>query len=72
MFLNPKPLPVTIVVSKDRWDAFDAPTPRNKALVEHLKQQGGINESVPPGLYHYNVYRKGFRHYASLEPALKD
>ena len=68
MFNRNQP-PLTVLVTEGRWDAVDAPTTRNIWLVQVLKAQGGINETVPPGTYHYNVKRKGLKLIASLYPA---
>ena len=48
---------VTIVVDRElnRWDAIDEPTPENLELVEILKSMGGVNESVPTGVYKFRV-----------------
>lgn len=64
---EPKP-PLTVVVTEDRWDAIDVLTFRNFMLTQHLKAQGGINESVSPGLYHYNVRRFLFWNLVTLYP----
>ena len=61
--------PVTILVTEGRWDAIDSPTPRNIALVRVLTNMGGINESVAPGTYYFNVKEVDGKWIASLDPA---
>lgn len=68
MFNRNQP-PLTVIVTSERWDAVDAPTPRNIWLTQVLQQMGGVNESVAPGTYHFNVKRKGLKMVASLDPA---
>lgn len=48
-------IPLTISVWNGRWDAFGPATARSKRLYKRLESKGGINESVPNGVYHYNV-----------------
>lgn len=45
------------------------PTPRTAALMAVLKDEGGINMSVPPGMYRFNVIKKDTGQVLSLEPA---
>lgn len=66
--LDPEP-PVTILVTEGRWDAVDSPTPRNVMLVETLTLMGGINESVSPGTYLFNVKKIDGQFVATLDPA---
>jgi hypothetical protein len=62
MFRKKKDLtPLTIIVGNGRWDAIGNLTPRNQWLYSVLQNQGGINESVEDGLYHFNVKREGFK-----------
>jgi hypothetical protein len=68
MFNRPKP-PLTVVVSDGQWAALGEPTPRNIWLTKMLTLQGGVNESVSNGTYHYNVKRSGLKHIATLLPA---
>lgn len=66
---DPNQPPLTVLVTEGRWDAVDAPTPCNLWLVQVLQAQGGINESVPQGTYHYNVTKVDGLLVASLYPA---
>ena len=50
---------LTIVVTNDRWNAFGDDTPANRNLIEILKAQGGISDSVPPGTYHFTIIQHG-------------
>lgn len=61
--------PLTVLVTEGRWDAVDAPTPRNIALVKMLQNMGGINESVTLGTYYFNVKEVDGQTIASLYPA---
>lgn len=50
--------PIVVVVSGDRYDCYSlhgTPTPRDLALMATLKLMGGVNESVHPGTWHFNV-----------------
>jgi hypothetical protein len=61
--------PITIYVTGNEWKALGDDTPRSKWLYSMLVKQGGISETVPTGIYHYNVKRVGFKLVASLLPA---
>lgn len=61
--------PLHIVVSENRWDAFGVPSSwRQWWLFATLKSNGGISDTVPPGNYHYNVERRGFKLLVTLDP----
>jgi hypothetical protein len=52
--------PILVIVSGDRWDAFSLnheplSTERDRFLLSEIKLAGGIDETVPPGAYHFNV-----------------
>jgi len=47
--------PVVVLVTEGRYDIVDSPTPRNIALAAMLMSMGGVNESVKPGTYYFNV-----------------
>lgn len=52
--------PIVVVVDEDSWNAYSlhpTPTERDKELLRHLTELGGINEKVEPGTYHFNVAR---------------
>ena len=60
--------PLHIVESENRWDAFGVPSSwRQWWLFATLKSMGGISETVPPGNYHFNVERRGFNQFATLD-----
>lgn len=61
--------PVTVVVTDTRWDAIGEPTQRNMWLTNMLSAMGGVNESVSPGTYHFNVLDVDGVWIATLTPA---
>lgn len=66
--------PIQITVTKTNWTAHalsSISTPRDLELIKLLDSMGGINESVEPGIYHFNVMMvEGLgQHVASLQPA---
>lgn len=61
--------PLTVLVTEGRWDVVDSPTPRNIMLTRVLTEMGGVNESVPPGTYYFNVKEVNGQKIASLYPA---
>jgi len=50
-----KPSPLYVEVTEGRYDMYGTPTRRNKQLAAILKRIGGVNESVPPGTYIFDV-----------------
>ena len=61
--------PLYIVVSENRWDAIGVPSSRRQRwLFATLKSLGGISDTVPPGNYYFNVERRGFNLFATLDP----
>lgn len=74
MFMsNPDPTdhtPILIEVANGRWDAYGPVTLRSQYLINILNAQGGVNESVPDGTYHFNVLEVMGEQVASLTPAL--
>lgn len=75
MFLIKKPTNgILVEVTETRWDAFGDTSSRLSEyrsfwLLIILKRIGGINESVAPGLYDFNVtWKPPFKFIASLEP----
>lgn len=60
--------PLYVHVMPDRWDSYGTPTYRSQFLFQFLKLIGGINESVLPGWYDFNVKLSGFKIIATLEP----
>lgn len=72
MFITPPDsdlTPVTVHVTSERYDIIDVPTPRNQYLAQMLMAIGGINESVEPGTYHFNVLDVEGQAVATLTPA---
>lgn len=54
--------PLLIKVTPFGWEAVPRtipPTPRDEFLLAEIKLVGGIDLSVPPGLYLFNVSREG-------------
>lgn len=70
MFKKTDKSPILVYVTSDRWDAAGDPTnPRHKFLYNYLAKMGGVNESVPPGWYDFNITRKGLTQVlVTLEP----
>lgn len=49
-----------VVVTKDRWDAFQYPgdtVQKGTAAITVLDRIGGINNSVAPGIYEFTIRR---------------
>lgn len=68
MFRKFDKTPLLVGVTTDRWDAFGSPNNlRHSWLLAVLKKIGGIDESVPPGWYDFNLTRKGLKYMATLE-----
>ena len=69
MFTKKSPAPLTILVTESRWDALGDPTSlHHMFLMELLKKQGGISDTVPPGAYEYDAVREGLHYRVSLLP----
>lgn len=50
--------PIIIEVKDGRWDAFSLqpqPTKRDQMLLDFVRSMGGVNESVKPGRYTFNL-----------------
>lgn len=62
-----KTQPLLVVVTETRYDMYGTSI-RQKALAKLLKSVGGINHTVAPGSYDYNVHRKGLTMYMTLDP----
>lgn len=64
--------PVLVVVYPNRtYEAFafhNPPSSRDKRLFAMLEKMGGVNESVEPGYYHFNMRRLGFHYEVTLVP----
>lgn len=60
--------PIVVEVQADRWDAYGPITSRSTYLYQVLSELGGINESVPPGQYHFNVIIEDGQLIADLHP----
>lgn len=68
MFAFENDRPIIIIVKEDRYDAYGPETPRSRQLMATLQRMGGINESVAPGLYHFNVIHQDGQLLATLTP----
>lgn len=67
LYLPTVTVPLTIIVTEDRWEAYGDPTYSwHKYLYDYLVENGGINESVSPGEYTFNIVRKQYGVYAEL------
>ena len=67
---NKKKQPLLVEVTETDWFAYGDPSsPRSAFLYKMLTLAGGINESVQPGRYHFDVERRFFKYYSTLEPA---
>jgi hypothetical protein len=60
--------PIYVHVTTDRWDSYGPKTFRSQFLHKLLELTGGINASVQPGWYDFNVIRRGLRLLMSLTP----
>lgn len=60
--------PLTVEVQEHRWDCYGNHTRRHYKLAALLQSMGGINESVPPGSYHFNTIGFGPMKFATLKP----
>lgn len=50
--------PIIVEVKDGRWDAYSTnsePTERDQMLLATIRGLGGINESVTPGLWSFNL-----------------
>lgn len=65
--------PLLIRVRKDRWDAYpvhgDSYSERDKMLLAEIKNAGGIDQTVPPGFYHFNIIPFNGKDIVTLQPA---
>lgn len=65
--------PILVVVSHHRYDMYSLsakPTKRDAYLKGVLRKMGGVNESVSPGRYYFNVKRTGLlKLEVTLDPA---
>lgn len=72
MFFHKDDTPIVVVVKDGRWDAYSMNptlTLHDHFLLNLIKQQGGINESVTDGTYLFNSTRKGvFKQEMTLIP----
>ncbi len=58
MFAKFQRQPIVVVVENGRYDAYSmhsVPTKRDLWLMATLAGMGGVNESVEPGTYHFNI-----------------
>lgn len=65
---NTRPMKIEVTVF-GTYHMRDDVTPRNIQLMAILKDEGGINMSVPPGIYLFNAIQKPTGLILSLEPA---
>ena len=61
-------MPIVVEVKNGRWDAYGDPTVRTRYLIMMLESIGGVNESVPPGQYLFNVLDVDGQPVVSLTP----
>jgi len=47
--------PILVEVKEGRYECSGPPTLRSKMLFEILQGQGGVSDTVPDGLYTFNV-----------------
>ena len=47
--------PLLVEVHDGRWDMYGNFSRRHDKLAKILTAMGGVNETVPPGYYHFNV-----------------
>jgi hypothetical protein len=55
---NPDFTPIIVEVKDGRWDAYSMNpeiTERDQMLLATIQAMGGINESVTPGLWTFNI-----------------
>ena len=60
--------PIVVEVKDGRWNAYGDPTARSHYLFTMLESIGGVNESVPPGQYLFNVLDVDGQSVLSLTP----
>lgn len=63
--------PIRVEVTETDWNCYslnNRMTWRDGTLFEMLKREGGINVSVPPGTYYFNMELRGLKIYTTLEP----
>lgn len=66
--------PIVVEVKDGRWDAYSInpePTERDQMLLATIQVLGGINESVTPGLWYFNLISDGVTSTAQLIPLEK-
>ena len=71
MFFKRNTRPIFVGVKDGRWEAksfSSVPSARDRYLMSLLEAMGGVNETVPPGVYIFNATRKGFKLKIELEP----
>lgn len=57
--LNKKPF--YVVVTEDRYDMIADPTSAaNQMKAKIIKKAGGVSDTVSPGVYDFQLIRKGF------------
>lgn len=64
--------PIIVVVDGGRWEANGPDTIRSQFLLNVLQMLGGVNESVPPGTYHFNMKSHWFKMSFALDPVELD
>ena len=61
-----------IAVSHDRYEMYARPTLKNQFIANLIKRQGGISDTVPPGMYVATVKNRGILHVElTIEPLIK-
>jgi hypothetical protein len=54
--------PLIVVVKGNRYECLGPTTSRSRFLFNLLQQQGGVAESVPDGIYHFNAKWRNFKY----------
>lgn len=60
--------PLTVVVNDDEWTTIEPRTPREIWLYTLLTVLGGLSDSTPPGIYHFNMKSDWFKMKLTLDP----
>ena len=68
MFFKRNHDPILVEVRDGQYNCYGDLTTRSAWLAALLKRQGGVNETVEEGYYHYNAIRRGFKLIITLSP----
>ena len=70
MFNKKNRTPLLVEVTNSEWHSFGDPNSfHHKFLHTYLTRKGGVNASVQPGYYNFDIKRVGFELEISLLPA---